>query len=304
MSKNKSQNTHYIPEWVLKKFRDPVLFELDIFTGITTRRNPMRAGSGQDLWPEDIEDQLGVYDNAAAQIFRKKIANRDSINLTEHEKLQFAKWLSQFAVRVPRIRDNLKTQLADEQSNPIITQKILEANQEYLLESARQRHPDLFKEMTDDLGKKTAESLILSSLLKKIASSGRYLPTAAQVHHTYLRNNSGDKFAEILCQYHWTWLRTQETFVIGDNPLVRWHIKTQRCNYGIRRSGVEITMPLTSNLCLRLTRTIRRDPELVKRCTPKQTRLFNERQRLAAVKFVYGCCSESLDFVYIPLNSY
>ncbi len=45
MSQPKSQITHYIPEWMLWKFRVPSLYELDIFTGKTELRAPKKAGN-------------------------------------------------------------------------------------------------------------------------------------------------------------------------------------------------------------------------------------------------------------------
>jgi hypothetical protein len=76
MSEVKSQITHYIPEWVFRQFRVP---SLDISTGKTEVRAPKKAGSGRDLWPNDIEDKLSVHDNVAAQIYREKIEEKDKI---------------------------------------------------------------------------------------------------------------------------------------------------------------------------------------------------------------------------------
>ena len=53
MRKPISPIRHYIPEWVLKKFREPLLYELDIFTGKAELRQPKKAGSARDLWPDD-----------------------------------------------------------------------------------------------------------------------------------------------------------------------------------------------------------------------------------------------------------
>lgn len=68
-----SKNRHYLPEWLLRKFRQPVLYELDIFTGKSELRKPRKAGSAPDLWPQDIEDDVSVHDNHAARIYREKI---------------------------------------------------------------------------------------------------------------------------------------------------------------------------------------------------------------------------------------
>ncbi len=297
----KSQNTHYIPEWVLKRFRDPILLELDIFTGLTKPRNPGRAGSGQDLWPEDIEDGLSVHDNAAARIFRNKINGREAIFLTHDERMQFALWLSQFAVRVPDIREHFRHHLEEERKNPEFIRNVVRKNVHHFVESARRSDPEAFDELVDDLGMEEVERWIVDGCTNQIAVTGQYLPTYESLHHYYMRNNSSEKYAAKLCEYHWSWYRTQSAFVIGDNPLIRWHEKSQRWNYGIKRPGVEITMPITVNLCLRLTRTIRRNPEQVKRCTERQTRIFNVRQRLAAVRCVYGNSPDALDFIHKPM---
>ena len=58
--------THFLPQWLLRRFGTP-LYELYIYTGKIDPRTIRKAGSGDDLWPEDIEKELmGTHDNDAA----------------------------------------------------------------------------------------------------------------------------------------------------------------------------------------------------------------------------------------------
>lgn len=299
-----TKNNHYIPEWVLRKFRCPTLLELDIFTGKLKQKNPDRAGSARRLWPQDIEDNLTIHDTAAAQIYHDRIEGREVIRLSDDEKMAFARWLSHFAVRIPMIREKFAEMIADEWKNPTIIKTTVHKIRSPLLEKIKYKEPEFYQRLVQDVGREEAENLILDQLADSIAASGRFRPKAADVHHMHMRHCSSEKFAKILCRYCWNWFRTDGAFVIGDNPLVRWHEKSKRWDYGINRTGVEITFPLTLQLCLRLTKSVRRNPTVVKNCTPEMTRIYNERQRLAAAKCVYGHTAETLDFIHTPVTSW
>ncbi len=297
----KSQNTHYIPEWLLKKFRHPTLLELDIFTGRVAQRNPKKAASAQDLWPEDIEDGLSVFDNQAAQIYRKRIEGRQQIILLDAERMDFAHWLAQFAVRVPTIRADLRKQLEDGKENPQIIRRVVLNNRTELLRAIRENSPGLFDETVNEFGKAETEEFLLAQVAQKFAESNSIWPSHEQIHHQYMRNNRSEDFAKRFLKYQWSWIRSREAFVIGDNPLVRWHEKSQRWNYGINKNDVEITIPLGHDLCLRLDKRYRKNADRLMNCSNSQTRIYNERQRLAAIKYVYGNSHDALDFINKPI---
>lgn len=301
MNEPKSQNTHYIPEWLLKRFRHPFLFELDIFTGRVEQRKPKKAASEQDLWPADIEDGLSTFDNQAARIYRNRIEGRQQIVLSDSERMDFAHWLAQFAVRVPTVRADLHRQLEEAKADPQTIRRLILKNRPELLNTIRQNSPGLFDEAVKEYGKAETEECLLAQMAERFAESSSIWPTQERIHHDILRNNRSEDYARRFLEYQWSWIRSREAFVIGDNPLVRWHEKSQRWNYGINKNNVEITIPLAHDICLRLDKRHRKNADRLMNCSNSQTRIYNERQRLAAVKFVYGNSHDVLDFINKPI---
>lgn len=309
MEPKKSQNTHYLPEWLLKKFREPLLYELDVFAGKAEPRNPGKAGSAQDLWPEDIEDNLSIHDNRAALIYkeriREKIAVKKRIVLSDSERLDFARWLAQFHVRIPNTREDFRELLEAHKGNPDVVFEVMSQNRQNYLQIIRSSNPDLFDDALKELGQDKAEECLLGMLAEQVASSETFRwPDHENLHQQYMRKNKSEDFACQLCDYEWVWLYSWYGFVIGDNPLVRWHAKSQRWNYGINRRGVEITMPLGVNLCLRLDQRPRHHGGHIITCTKQETRVYNCRQRLASIKYVYGNSLDALDFINKPITGW
>jgi hypothetical protein len=173
MVEQKNQNTHYIPEWLLWKFRKPYLFELDIFTGETKQRNPKNAASGTDLWPNDIEDNLSVHDNDAAQICRNKLAGKDRIVLTPEEKIQFSKWLSQFYIRAPKRLDGAKRFL-DDNSDKLddYIQQAVYNNRDRYLSDFRAKHAVAYEAVVTVAGPEVADAHILDTYVELYKASG------------------------------------------------------------------------------------------------------------------------------------
>lgn len=302
MNQSTSQNTHYLPEWLLKAFRLPVLYELDIFTGKIEQRNPRKAGSGVDLWAADIEDRLSVYDNQAAQIYRNKIRGQPRIALSQSERRDFALWLTHFHTRTPQTRDEIRDLRDREMENPNLVSELLSENRDEFLDVVRAGNPELYDSTLKKYGKAAFEENLAQSAAHRLGGpQPAWLPSPENLWHQYMRRIDADQIASRLCAFDWEWLRSRDGFVIGDNPLVRWHAASRRWNYGIANPGVEITMPLGRNLCLRLVRTgSRHDGHLID-CTDEQTRVYNCRQRLAAIKYVYGGSARALDFITNPI---
>ena len=302
MDRTKSPNRHYLPEWLLWKFREPLLYELDIFTGKVELRNPEKAGSAQDLWPQDIEDNLTTHDTQAAQIYREKIKGKNlRIVLSDSDRMDFALWLAQFPVRVPNTREDFRDLLDAQKGNPETIFKVLSQNRVKYLRAYRDRDPELYGDTVKELGESKAEECILEILAKQVASSETFhWPEHDELHHNYLRKNKSEDFARRFCECEWVWLYSWYGFVIGDNPLIRWHAKSQRWNYGINKSGVEITIPLGLNLCLRLDQRPRHHGGHIIKCNKQETRLYNCRQRFGATKYVYGNSPDTLNSIAKP----
>lgn len=293
----KSQNTHYLPEWLLWKFRQPALYELDIFTGRSAQRKPKKAGSAPDLWPADIEHGLSIHDNEAARIYRNRIHEKERIVLSASERRDFARWLAQFFVRVPTTLENIRHLLEQEKKNPVIAIKAMYKSRAHILKTIHDRNPQLYDETVKELGKANVEDFLLGNIAQQIAGSKLIRwPRHEEIYQRLMRNNSSEYFARRLCDYDWQWLHSRHGFVIGDNPLIRWDVRRQKWNCGIDNSGIQITMPLGLNLCLLLNQGHRLDCNYLLDCNKQDTRAYNCRQRLAAIKYVYGNSPEVLDF--------
>jgi hypothetical protein len=242
MTEPKSQITHYIPEWVLWKFRRPLLYELDIFTGSTNLRAPKKAGSGRDLWPNYIEDNLSVHDNVAAQIYREKIEEKDKINLTDTERCAFAMWIAYFYVRSPKRLVNVQKFLKDENHNREGLVHDLYIDRVASIERIKAQNPQVYADTVAELGKNRAEERILAYYAHYIRTAPEESFTkASDIHHDYMRTASTDEYANILLKFDWVWFRSNCGFVISDDPLVSWHLVSRRWEYGIARPGVEVT---------------------------------------------------------------
>jgi hypothetical protein len=297
-----SQTTHYIPEWLLWKFRQPLLYELDIFTGATNIRNPKKAGSGQDLWPEDIENGLTVHDTQAARIYRNKIAGQTRIALSDAEQFDFALWLSQFYIRIPATREDFRRMLEEEKKSGKTLLDVVAARRADILKFYREKLGQNYLQAVAEIGKAAIDEFLMEQFIAHALCSDKFpWPEHEKIHHVFMRNNRSHEVARRLCQYDWNWLKSRYQFVIGDNPLVRWDLKSGRWNIGVNRQDVEITMPLELHLCLRLNQGPRIRCESLQDCDETLTRLYNCRQRLAAVKYVYGSSPEALDFIKDPI---
>jgi len=302
MSQPKTQITHYIPEWVLWKFRVPSLYELDIFTGKTELRAPKKAGSGRDLWPNDIEDRLSEHDNAAARIYREKINGKDRITLTDIERRGFAMWIAHFYVRSPKRLANIEKFLEEEKHDREGLVADLYRDRAAVLEQIKANNAQAYADTVAELGQERADEKILGYCAHYIRTApAEKFGKAGDIHHHYMRSASTAEYAKILLGYEWVWLYSHHGFVICDDPLVSWHLASRRWEYGIAREGVEVTMPLTLNVCLCLQQHAAKQKTRLHRISRTEARTLNCRQRLSAIKYVYGNSPDILDFVNDPI---
>ena len=291
-------NTHYLPRWLLKRFRGATLFQLDVMTGKIESRSIENAGSGDDLWPGDIE--TGVMkppDNKAAQIFRKKIAGHDGasagvpvtddeIVLTEVEQKDFAVWLTLFLPRVPKALKDLETLAAKVRDDPGFAMSLVYQHPEAIVEQVKTDNPEFYNKAVADLGKVEAEAVFLGAIIDRTKPSD--WPTPQFAYEFHLRKRDFEPIAGVLIhKFQWVWLRSREPLVIGDNPFCRVEKATGELSGPIRRM-TEITMPLSSQLCLLLEPPHREYAPHVIECPSEDTRRLNLRQRFAATKYVYA----------------
>jgi hypothetical protein len=283
---------------LLRRFGTP-LWELDIDAGTIEARSIRNAGSGSDLWPADIEEGLmGTHDNDAARVFRYWINGQRRIVLPDEQRRILALWLALFLPRGPKTSENLNRMNRHLRDNPEVAIGLFYQQRVDVLAMVKTSNSELYEKTIADLGRDVGEEWLLARIAFGIRSGALpYLPDATAAYHNHLRHMPLMEFAVILCQYHWTWLYSSHGFVIGDNPLTRWHVLRQRANVGVRQGNVEITMPLSHNLCLRMERRKWNDHGQIMFCSKAQTAEYNRRQALAAEACVYAGSSRLLESI-------
>lgn len=281
--------THYIPQWLLSRFGKPV-YELDIYNGHVSTRTLSKAGSDVDLWPEEIEKELmGQHDNDAARVFRYWINGRRRIVLPDERRDKLALWLALFMIRVPLTRDSINKQREEALADPQAVLDHVVKDRQGTLAHMRKTRPEAYDGIISVLGQYAGEAWLMA-MAARIARelTPKVMPDIQTAYSHYLKTSNIHGFARAISHYHWTWLYSRHDFVISDNPLMRWHELSQRWNYGILRSGVAITMPLGSRLCLLMTQRKRNDHGQLMYCPRGTVAEFNRRQRLTALEHVYS----------------
>lgn len=281
--------THYLPQWLLRQFENEQLIQVDLASGERKIRTPYSSGYRPNMWEEGIEKGLmGIHDNSAADIFYKFIQGKDRIILPVAERLEFAKWLAVMIPRVPNTTEHIKQMLKEANENPEIAVHLLHQRRESLLDRMRKRNPKEFASAEATWGKVLWEDFLMTMNEMLIRTKQvNYIPSEKEVYNVHLKDFDPPKYARILCHYQWVWLYRPNGFIIGDNPLIRWHRPKSKHNAGVNQSNVEVTMPLSSHLCLLMRKRWKRYDGTLVRCSARQSRVFNRRQKLAAISFVY-----------------
>jgi hypothetical protein len=277
--------------------------EFDIFTGRINPRGLKKSGAGDDDWPPDIETSIMTkHDTRAEQIHRLRIANKTRVILTDSERGDFALWMALFMPRVPQGMASIETMIEQAKESRELPVDIMYERRADVIQLMRRRNEKLYSEMVEEFGKNDTDEFLLAILAERIRdSTEKFLPDPKEAYHSHLRTTDLPEFAKILCEYNWVWLYSPHGFVIGDNPLARWSTKHQRWNYGIRKN-IEITLPLGKNLCLRLDRRKWQHNNRLQYCPRELTHVYNMRQRLAAIKAVYGPSQKPLEALLRPIS--
>lgn len=240
---------------------------------------------------------MGGPDNDASRIYNKRIRWKRRIVLTPEEKQRFAVWLALFWARIPKTYQSVVDWIGEFEEDPRHIKEIIAKNRTGVLSLIREGNPERYTEVVNAMGKSVAETHLLTELFKKYEAGEFSLHLQADnTYHFHLREFASEEVVRHLVQYTWVWLSSDTGFVIGDNPLVRWHDKTRTWDVGIHRHGVEITIPLSKSLCLLIEKPRRRYDGCLVHCNSGRTRELNLRQRFASVNHVYGPKEDLLRF--------
>ncbi|HEV2292266.1 MAG TPA: DUF4238 domain-containing protein [Tepidisphaeraceae bacterium] len=283
-------DTHYLPQFLLKGFAGPDgIYELNKTTQVCERRGIKNAGMQRHLYPPDLEQgYLQNIDGTAATIFAKRIKDRMRIRLAPEERKLLSEWLSLFAMRSPKKLAKLKDHLANEKADHMGGVRLLREKADEYIEFLRSRHLDAYEADVARYGEQEVRRELLADLEQRILSGElKYIPEAKDVHAKYITQDRAREFAEWLMRLNWSWVHSNYGLVIGDDPLCQWSTQRGVWEYGIVFRDIEITMPFSKHLCLRISRTIPAS-ELVTSCGREMSRRFNHRQILSCIQKFLG----------------
>ena len=288
---------HYISKYLVKHFRgDPNLFEWDKATEKAVPRTPSDAGAEVGIWPEEIErQQMQQWDNPAHKVLQAKVnkPGLTTIELSGKEREILNEWFFIHIFRSPVHRqrcinlDNagLRTlthsQYLERDRLELIT------NRGQFIAMVESSEPVKFAERVKQFGRVAVENAVMDHFREKI-ESGAYSNASDSVdlyHHTLqsgqYRNHIGN-----VSDMKWTWLRSAQDFVIGDNPYDRCDSWTGEFNCGLEKPHLEVFFPLGRHLCLWMHRRKRNAAEIL--ITEAQTKEINLRQLRNCVAKAWG----------------
>lgn len=287
--------THFLPQFLMERFRRGGLFELEISTGTIRQRSLKNAGSGDDLWPAEIEmGMMGEYDDAASKILRAKVWDRNRIDLMLADREALGCWLALFMPRVPIVLETFIKVREEFDANPELAVQVMYDNPQEVLAIMQKDDPARYDQTIAELGKESGERALIELAVGRVRRKEvPYLPDPSATHHQHLLDAEPEmrKMGKRIARMHWTWYRSKVGFCISDDPFVRWGTTLKAPAWNIPdHKNVEVTMPVSHELTLCITkRSNRRESTDVVACDRNRTRTFNHRQRVTALKHVYAC---------------
>jgi hypothetical protein len=282
---------HYVPQFLLRGFEDENgLWEFDTNTGNTERRNVSKAGQKRHFYSVELEmGLLQRIDGQAGAIFHEQLSGRrDRLALAESERRQLAHFLALFAIRTPQTFENFKGYVEEAAKNPQEAVDIMYAGRARVIEIAKSASPAAYATLVQEFGRVFAETWVLASFANLIREGKmNYLPDPKESFVAYINEERMNAYAARLLRFQWVWMWSEYGFVIGDNPLCRWSKHTGKWNYGLAQKDVEITIPVSQNLLLRMQRR-QSHAKTILYCNRELTQKYNRRQVLSSVGKVYG----------------
>lgn len=257
-----SQNQHYIPRLLLKKFTDPSLpvsdprrlLVYDIASREWRRMSPVQAGAeldfytlrGQDgIESTALEDAFCKIEDRAAKIINKTILTRGI--LTDEEKAVFSYFVALMLVRVPFLLGSITSTINDIAK---ITINMMHHRYSDDPEGFIRLKEQMEQESGKQFGELTAEHLDPSHY-RITANKGFVLGAVLE---------QAEHIAEQLYQMFWTFAHTtpDAPFITSDfpvgvfNPTVPSDMPKWMGTYGhgFGFKDVQVSLPLTRQICM------------------------------------------------------
>lgn len=300
------KRNHFAPQFLLRRFvaGDSGLWLLDKATGERDRRNPSNAGMIRGLYSDKLEDgYLQEIDGVAAAILQSSVYSREAIALQEHERGRIAEWLATLVQRNPKKLIETERFLARAYADP---KSVIDPEIDYGVEYVKvfeREHPEFWVEQVEEIKNEPTLQLAISEagaaevlrrIIAKVVNNDVRDGKLTSEHddpsdifcRLINRTRAADWAAWVL-NYHWSWWKTDGDFIIGDDPVCCWSPTLKHVEYGVGHPDCEITFPVSRQLCL-VMRQSPCDSHAVQSCDRKTTAIYNNRQWLAASRFLYG----------------
>jgi hypothetical protein len=299
------ERRHYIPQFILKQFKDCALYELDKEAKTCAPRSIERAGQYPDFYPPHIEREvMERWDTLAARVCRYKVFGTRCVHLNAEEKRTLSGWAALFFVRCPLNFQQMTAHVEAVAADVEGMMRLISVNALDILARLREKSPAAYTQAITLLGRPCGHQFLLHQVADQIRRNPRlFVPGNREAFfqhiETFSRNveissageplTGGIDFAGFINGMAWTWLHCPSGLVIGDNALCRWHVPSGTPNYGISRHNVEVTLPITKELCLlmRHSDSGAADGENAV-CSEERSDELNRRQIASAVTKVYG----------------
>lgn len=279
-------NNHYLPQFILARFKDRNLWELDKSTGRCEPRAIDKAGRFLDFYPKHIEDSIMTkWDTAAAAVCRRRIFGKSDIRLSGEERLSISTWLALFFVRGPYNFEQISGYAAAIDTDEIV--KYLYRNPFVVLTDFRERNYHHYQLAMRLFGRRNALQYLLMRAELQVRRDPLAFVNPQKVFHTHIESKPHEQLGSFLAELNWSWLTTDGDFIIADTAIARWHVATSTPHYGINRAGVELTIPFSKTLTLRMS-VNGVENTLVEQCGEETMASLNARQLASAVRMVYA----------------
>jgi hypothetical protein len=307
MSKgNQPRNHHYVPRFYLEGFCDPRLLKRDddhvlwvYEKGKDIRKSaPHKEATMRDFYTYKgangkpdlrVENALGTIEENAARIMRN--LNWKKSFLPEQDR----QWLALF-VGTLFTRTRMGRAILDTRSGPAAEQQILDAAQDP--ERFRTLLSDCPPDFTTNVDIEDVRMRILGGRLSAIGRSADF----SAISVLYVGSMCGEELLKMDWQF--VYAHEEELFVTSDSPVMSavWQPDgTAQFRSGFGVPGVDIYLPLSRDVCLRMTkgvdpgtcvvidRGVRAINKLIMTCADKRLYAAERSVTLQTVFEQYGC---------------
>lgn len=258
---------HYVPRFYLKGFTSgEYLWIYDKMKDAPFKSTPKSVANENDMYGAELEQQLANQVEAPAISAIENIRAGAPLNTTDREAL--AKYIINLWKRVPRARDRAAARLPE------------------VAESVRKELHEAFDQIS------LAEPKEASRISTKRADVNNIIDRYIQSPPPDIWQASLTKYGtglpeSTLLEMSWNFLRSNSSeFLTCDNPVFFFE------GEGMAHSLAELTLPISSNVCLWAHKLGSRQPYFYE-ARPNAVRAINRRTAYNASRFIFSSRKEA-----------